>query len=195
MADRWNHNIHLHRVVLDAVPAGARRALDVGCGEGMLARELAERVPEVVGIDLDEPSVRLAREHGGLPTYVHGDVLVHPFEPASFDVVASVAALHHLDARAGLRRFAELVRPGGVVAVVGLARSELPKDLPWELAGAVTTRAIKLRRTYWEHSAPTVWPPPETYQGMRAIVEEELPGATFRRHVLWRYWLRWTKPA
>ena len=40
----WNHNIHFHPVVLDAVPTGARRALDVGCGAGGLARELAERV-------------------------------------------------------------------------------------------------------------------------------------------------------
>jgi 2-polyprenyl-3-methyl-5-hydroxy-6-metoxy-1,4-benzoquinol methylase len=36
---RW-HNIHYHRLILRAVPAGARRGLDVGCGEGTLAREL-----------------------------------------------------------------------------------------------------------------------------------------------------------
>lgn len=195
MADRWNHNIHLHRVVLDAVPHGARRALDIGCGEGMLTCELAERVPEVVGIDLDEPSLALARQQGGTPTYVHGDVLTHPFEPGSFDLVASIATLHHLDARTGLRRMAELTRPGGVVAVVGLARSRLPRDLLWEVAGAVATRAHKLRKGYWEHSAPTVWPPPETYDGMRQIVAAELPGAAFRRHVLWRWWATWRKPA
>ena len=39
-ADPWNHNIHYHRLILDAVPPGARRALDVGCGEGTLARQL-----------------------------------------------------------------------------------------------------------------------------------------------------------
>jgi 2-polyprenyl-3-methyl-5-hydroxy-6-metoxy-1,4-benzoquinol methylase len=48
---RWNHNIHYYPLVLAAVPAGCRRALDVGCGEGQLTRELAVRVPEVVGID------------------------------------------------------------------------------------------------------------------------------------------------
>ncbi len=35
---RWNHNIQYHRLVLAAVPPGCQRVLDVGCGEGMLAR-------------------------------------------------------------------------------------------------------------------------------------------------------------
>lgn len=197
MADeRWNHNIHLHPVVLDAVPAGARRALDVGCGEGMLTRDLHRVVPEVVGLDLDQPSLDLARSQSADDgtTYVRGDILDHPFEPGSFDVVASIAALHHLDAVAGLEAMRDLVRPGGVLAVVGLARPRLPRDLHWELAGAATTRWLKLRRTYWEHSAPIVWPPPETYDGMRAIAERVLPGVTYRRHVLWRYWLVWHRP-
>jgi len=194
---RWNHNIHLHRAVLDAVPAGARSALDVGCGEGLLARELAEVVPEVVGLDLHEPSLATGCAAGPGVSFVLGDVLAAPFPAARFDLVTSVATLHHLDARDGLRAMAGLVRPGGVLVVVGLARSRLPRDLGWELAGAVSTRALKLHpsRTYWEHSAPTVWPPPETHDGMRAIVAEELPGATFRRHVLWRWWCTWTKPA
>jgi hypothetical protein len=41
---RWNHDIHYHPVVLAAVPEGCRRALDVGCGEGQLTRELQPRV-------------------------------------------------------------------------------------------------------------------------------------------------------
>ena len=53
--DRWNHNIHYHPVVLATVPAGARTALDVGCGEGTLARALRRRVPHVLGMDRHEP--------------------------------------------------------------------------------------------------------------------------------------------
>lgn len=194
MGDRWNHNIHLHRVVLDALPEGALRALDVGCGEGLLAQELRAIVPEVVAMDLHEPSLALGHDEFPEVTFVRGDLLAHPFPPASFDLVASVATLHHLDARAGLQAMGDLVRPGGTLAVVGLARSRLPRDLPWELAGAVSTRVHKLTKTYWEHSSPVVWPPPETYPGMKAIVDEELPGATFGRHVLWRWWCTWTKP-
>lgn len=49
----WNHNTHYYRHVLRALPSGARAALDVGTGHGLLARDLRERVPEVVAIDQD----------------------------------------------------------------------------------------------------------------------------------------------
>ena len=71
----WNHNIHYTRSCWPRCPAGAQRALDVGCGAGMLARELRERVPDVVGLDLDEPSLNAARaaDPGGRVRYVLGD--------------------------------------------------------------------------------------------------------------------------
>ena len=133
-SERWNHNTHYHRMVLDAVPPGATSALDVGCGEGMLARELRARVPNVTGIDLDEPSIALAREAGGGVEYVLGDALTHPMGP--FDLVVSVATLHHLDARAGLRRFADLTAPGGRLVVVGLAADDGLRDAPREPRGS-----------------------------------------------------------
>ncbi|OSY35896.1 hypothetical protein [Pseudonocardia autotrophica] len=45
--DRWNHNIHYHRLVLNAVPEGSHTALDVGTGTGtgLLAADLRRRVP------------------------------------------------------------------------------------------------------------------------------------------------------
>lgn len=193
---RWNHNIHYHPLILEAVPAGAQRALDVGCGEGMLTRELRQRVPDVTGIDADRASIELAvaQDQDGSITYVHGDFRVYPFERASFDVVAVVAALHHMDARAALGGMRDLVRPGGVLCVVGLARSRLPGDLPFDVAGAVAHRFHVWSKDYWEHPSPAVWPPPESYAGMRRLAAELLPGVRFRRHVLWRYSLMWSKP-
>src|SRR5690606_24864174 len=93
---RWNHNVHYQQLLIDAIPASASSALDIGCGDGFLVRRLADHLPHVVGIDLDEPS--LARAHtevadlpAGRVELVHGDVLRHPFEPGSFDVVVAVA--------------------------------------------------------------------------------------------------------
>lgn len=195
---RWNHNIHHHPVVLDAVPARARRALDVGCGDGHLTRRLRERVAEVVGLDLHEPSLAMARDDtdgGDGLAYLRADVLHAPLRPGSFDLVASVATLHHLDARAGLRALSELVAPGGTLVIIGIARSSLPKDLPREVAAAVVGRALRWVRGWDEVTAPTCWPPPETHDGMRSIAAEVLPGARFRRHLLWRHSITWTKPA
>ena len=39
----WNHNVHYQPVILNAVPPGCRTALDVGCGDGLLASRLAAR--------------------------------------------------------------------------------------------------------------------------------------------------------
>ncbi|MEV4890701.1 class I SAM-dependent methyltransferase [Nonomuraea sp. NPDC055795] len=191
---RWNHNIHFHPRILSALPHGARRALDVGCGEGMLARELRRRVPRVTGIDLDAPSVELAREQPGEIDYIVGDFLTHPFEPASFDVIASVATLHHMDAAAGLARMRELLRPGGVVAVVGLARSTMPGDLPRDLAGMAVGMVHRAVKGHWVHPSPMVWPPPVTYSRMRELAAEILPGSRYRRHLLLRYTIVWRKP-
>ena len=178
---RWNHNIHYHRLVLDAVPGGARRALDVGCGEGMLVRELRKHVPEVVGIDLDQASIDQAEAQNNGDagvSFVLGDFLTHPFEPASFDFVATVATLHHVDARGGLSRLQDLLSPGGVLCVVGLARNQL-HDWPLDLAGVVAHRYLLLSRTYWQHPSPTVWPPPESYSSMRRLAADLLPGSRF----------------
>jgi 2-polyprenyl-3-methyl-5-hydroxy-6-metoxy-1,4-benzoquinol methylase len=196
VAGRWNHNIHYHPAVLSAIDsAHHRRVLDVGCGEGILTRELRTVAATAVGIDLDSDSLLLASQSAESGVhYVRGDVLAAPFTPGSFDVVASVATLHHVDAAAGLAAMAGLIRPGGTLVVVGLARSRLPKDVLWELAAVVGTRLMRLRRQLWEHSAPTVWPPPLTYDETARVVAATLPGAQFRRRLLWRYTVVWNKP-
>lgn len=196
MTERWNHNIHYHPVVLGALPPACSRVLDVGCGEGMLARALSGQVGHVVGIDLDAPTVELARRDAAADNveYVAGDFLTHAFEPGSFDAVVSVAALHHMDTTAALERMRELVRPGGRIAVVGIARSRYPADLGFDLAGAVGTRLHKLTKTYWETLAPKIWPPPLNYRQTRRLAARALPGVTYRRHILWRYSLTWTRP-
>ncbi|GAA5086999.1 SAM-dependent methyltransferase [Thermocatellispora tengchongensis] len=191
---RWNHNIHYHPRILRAIPDGARRALDVGCGEGMLARGLRLTVPHVTGIDLDATGIGLAREHRDDIDYILGDFLTHPFEPASFDVIASVATLHHMDAATGLARMRDLLRPGGVLAVVGLARSVMPGDLPRDLAGVVAGTLHRAVKGHWERPSPTVWPPPVTYSQMRSLAAEILPGSRYTRHLLFRYSVIWRKP-
>src|SRR5436305_5225031 len=102
-------------------------------------------------------------------------------------MIPSAAALHHMDARAALARMSQLLAPGGTLAVVGLARSRLPADLPWEAAAIVANLGCRLTRTCWEQPSPTVWPPPLSRAGMRALARQELPGVRYRRHLLWRY--------
>jgi SAM-dependent methyltransferase len=192
----WNHNVHYYPRLLAAVPAGARRALDVGCGEGLLVRRLADRVEEVTGIDRDPDMIALARERSadrpGV-NYVLGDFLTWPFEPASFDLVTAVASTHHMDFAAALGRAGELARPGGTVAIIGLARNATAGDWLRDVGGVPLSLAYRLRRGRWRPGAPIV-EPTMSWGEVRATVGRVLPGTRFRRHALWRWSAIWRRP-
>lgn len=202
----WSHNLHYHRVILDAVPRGCEKALDVGCGQGARTRQLSRLVPNVTGIDRDQQSIEIARAHPGAADidYLLGDFLATSFQPGSLDLVTSVASLHHMDAEAALRRMSDLLRPGGVLAVVGLARSISLADAGFIVPAVIGTRlhraagARKRRgaagRPAPAYQSPVSWPPPLTYRDMRRLAARVLAGARYRHHLYWRYSLVWTKP-
>jgi SAM-dependent methyltransferase len=120
--------------------------------------------------------------------------MTHPFEPASFDFIAAVAALHHMDEAAAIRRMAGRLAPGGCLAVLGIPHRNLPRELPGELAAGVVHRVIALRRGNRESPAPTLQAR-RTYRELRRLFADELPQAELRRHLMWRYSLIWTRPA
>ena len=195
--ERWNVNIQHRWVILDAIPSGCRRALDVGCGDGLLTRQLHRcGIPHVTGIDLHQPSIDAATSHpiGDRITYIGGDVLTWPFEPGSFDLVTAVASLHHMNTTTILTRLRDWVSPGGVLAAVGLARPDLPVDLPRDLLGLVFSSIYKRTKPIQEQTSPIVWPPPDRYATTRRTASDLLPGVQWRRHLLMRYSLVWTKP-
>jgi 2-polyprenyl-3-methyl-5-hydroxy-6-metoxy-1,4-benzoquinol methylase len=191
----WNANTHYHRLVLASLPPDTARVLDVGCGDGILCAELlAAGVRDVVGLDVDQPVLdrARARHEGKGIEWLRGDVLDAALEPQSFDAVVSVATLHHLDAARALERFAELVRPGGTVVVIGLAANAW-SDLPLAAVALGARLVLGTIRGHWEHSAPMCWPPPLTYREMKALSARVLPGVRYRRHALGRYSLVWRK--
>lgn len=195
--ERWNHNIHLHGVLLDALPDPCRRALDVGCGEGALTWALADRASSVRAIDVDPASVDLTRELVGGREHVtveQADVMTSPtLEEGTFDAVLAIAVLHHVGLRPGLARLASLVAPGGVLGIVGLARTRSGYDLAFDAAGAIGTRVLRRRRTFREVRAP-VADVTETYTEVLRTATLLLPGVRYRRHPLFRWSLVWTRP-
>jgi 2-polyprenyl-3-methyl-5-hydroxy-6-metoxy-1,4-benzoquinol methylase len=193
---RWNHNIHYHGVILEAISPSCRNVLEVGCGEGLLALDLSGVARQVTAIDRNAPTIQRAQTEAAATniSYILDDFMVHPFAPESFDAVVSIATIHHIGAGEALAKMRDLVRPGGTLAVVGLARSRCPGDLVFDIAGVVSTRIHRLAKPYWETNAPKVWPPPETYHQIRQVAEALLPGVCYRRRVLFRYSLVWAKP-
>ena len=119
-------------------------ALDVGCGFGADAADMAVRVAPggmVTGIDRSEVMIGAARERhvaAGV-TFQIADVTALPFPDASFDACRADTVLQHIpDHRAGLTEMVRVVRPGGRVAGYELDMETFVVDSP----DRSTTRAI-----------------------------------------------------
>ena len=78
---------------------GDIKVLDVGCGAGFLSNDLSKDGYSVTGLDLSEPSLRVAKNYDetGKVNYVNGNAYALPFEAQSFDIVCSMDFLEHVD--------------------------------------------------------------------------------------------------
>ena len=94
--------------------AGSSRVLDVGTGEGQLAR-LAGRTAElVVGVDPTVAQLVAARARAGTPVYVRGAAASLPFPDARFDAVVACLVFEHIeDYREAIAEVARVLEPGG----------------------------------------------------------------------------------
>jgi ubiquinone/menaquinone biosynthesis C-methylase UbiE len=105
--------------VLEHCPPGS--ALDVGCGTGMLAARLAAAGYSMVGVDPSDGMLEVMRRRARSVQAVEASGTALPFEDDSFDVVLTVAVMHHIaDADDVRRTLAEMVRvskPGGRVLI------------------------------------------------------------------------------
>jgi 2-polyprenyl-3-methyl-5-hydroxy-6-metoxy-1,4-benzoquinol methylase len=187
--------------LLASIPAGCRRALDVGCGTGAFTRRLASRSAYTMAVDLSPEMIRVARElspEAGID-YRVCDVTTWERPAAGFDVIFALAVLHHLPFEATLRELAGLLVPGGVLVVHDLFASRGLVDV---LAGAVALvarvsrgrvrRSPALRRAWAEHGHHDVLLPLTEVRRRAALV---LPDARVTRHLDWRYTLRWQRVA
>jgi len=97
---------------------GSRASLlDIGCGAGFLSNALAREGFNVVGLDASEASLTVARGHDETKSvrYDAGDALALPYQTASFDAVAAMDFLEHVeDPAAVVAEAARVLRPGGI---------------------------------------------------------------------------------
>lgn len=96
--------------------AGARRILDVGCGDGQLSRLAAtlDTVGSVVGIDPTRNQIVVAADRGGGPEYVRAGADRLPFAASSFDAVIACLVFEHIDAvDEAIAEVARVLQPGG----------------------------------------------------------------------------------
>lgn len=96
------------------------RVLDYGCGNGENTLPLAARGARVIGLDVSEDLLALARTrlalHGleGTATFLAGSAHEIPLPDSSVDAVMGIAILHHLDLDLAAREVHRVLKPGGL---------------------------------------------------------------------------------
>ncbi len=206
----WDHNAYYQSLLLQQLPPRCRRVLDVGCGAGGFAVQLAQRSDHVDAVD--RSAVMIAEARRRVPTNVNcvqADVLTDALPATDYDAIVSISALHHMPLDTVLPQLASALRPGGVLAAIALPRTDLRREWPHELGAAVAHRALGVRfraerllgtgtgfaKTPDQDVMPVVLDPPLTTREVAAQAATLLPGAHVRRLLFWRYLLIWQKPA
>lgn len=121
-------------------PVAQRKLLDVGCGGGILAESLAQRGADVIGIDMGEAPLSVARLHA-LEAGVNVDYRKIAAETLAteaggqFDIVTCLEMLEHVpDPSSIVNACAQLVKPGGDVYFSTINRN--PKAYAFAILGA-----------------------------------------------------------
>lgn len=163
---------YLRRILADHLidPAG-KVIVDVGCGGGLLAEELAGLGAAVVGIDPSPSSLATARAHAAAASltidYRQGKGEALPADSGSADVVCCVDVLEHVDDLAAvIGEIARVLKPGGLFLFDTINRTALSRFV-----------MIKLCQE-WK---ATAWMPPDLHDWRQFITPAELTAAMAER--------------
>ena len=124
------------------IPSGSL-VLDLGCGAGLIAAELARRA-RVVGVDVSTAQLALARDAVPAAALVRADMVHLQFRPRSFDAVAAFWSLIHVRRELHaelLERIHGWIRPGGLFFGT-LGGGDNPQEYEEDFFGAPM---------YWSH--------------------------------------------
>lgn len=189
-----------------ANPRPGERVLDVACGTGALARAVARRVGPgaVVGVDVNEAMLDVARRRAPDILWRQGRAEALPFDAGSFDVVTCQFGLMFFEDRRGaVREMSRVLRPGGrLVVAVWAALESSPgyaalADLLQRVLGSEAADGLRppfslgsapALRSLLDHAGLTgvevrVQTDTARFPSLRSWVQTEVKGWTLAEHV------------
>lgn len=100
-------------------------ALDFGCGTGLVSLPLAGKIGKIIALDSSAGMIEVLDKKLSTKNITNVQTVCAEIEnvelPATFDLIFTSMALHHIaETEPVLRRFAELLKPGGTVAIADL---------------------------------------------------------------------------
>lgn len=177
----------------------------MGCGTGDFARRLARRAERVDACDVSAETIGTAATQLPASTvrYVRADIMDPTLELGQYDAITCVASIHHMPFAPAVDKLRARLVPGGVLLILGCYREQSSSDrllsllaVPANILMGAGHRAMRTanHRSTLGHRPP-VADPAMTLADIHAEVGRLLPGARIRRHLLWRYSLRFQQPA
>jgi SAM-dependent methyltransferase len=146
------HDHHTERLLALAVPGGAERVLDLGCGFGRVTLPLLARGHRVVGLDLSRPTLQALQERvhqlGADERFEARCASAEELDDAqAFDRVVGRGLLHHLEDPARvLGRVTRALRPGGTATFM----DPNPLQPAWiALVLAHPALSVRIERNLW----------------------------------------------
>ena len=137
---------HRDRFLELLTPSG-RLTLDVGCGEGRLARDLKERGHDVRAFDAAPALVEAARRSDRSLDVTRADAAALPLEDGASDLVVSFMVLMNVDDLAGaVREAARVLEPGGRFCIA----ITHPINTAGEFETSEPESAFVIRESYFE---------------------------------------------
>jgi SAM-dependent methyltransferase len=128
------------------VPEPGAATLEVGCGEGRVARDLVARGHRVTGLDASPTLLHAAAQADPASRYVEGPAEALPFEDGAFDLVVAYNSLMDVaDMPAAVREAGRVLAPGG--RLCACITHPLPDAGAWrdDETYAVTERYLEQR--------------------------------------------------
>ena len=201
----WTANNHYHDFLLKHVPQNCEDALEIGCGTGAFASLLAKRCKRVIGLDLAAEMIRVARSRSSQFDNLEfqlADAMTWSFPQSRFDFICSIATLHHLQQRELFVKINDALKPRGVLVILDLVESSSLVERMFDVIGLGVSGGLRLihngrlkpplevRKAWEQHGKHDHY---SSVSQVRELANEILPGASIRRHLLWRYSLVYQK--
>ena len=192
----WNHNTAYYKWIGRKVRK-CSRILDVGCGIGTLAGYLCEDGRKVIGIDSSESCINRANENWKDMNlqFRHQSFDEFTAEDGSFDAVIFVASIHHMDMTEAIKKAKKLLAEGGLIIIVGLAKSSSLLDKiidALRVVPAFIGSILHRMKTSEEKDIPVSYEFPEMDE-LRNVLNEQLGKTKIRYGLYWRYLMIWKK--
>lgn len=133
-SDANKHTVKYLKLLINLLPRKAK-ILDLGCGAGIPTTKILAQYYQVVGVDISEKQIQLARKNVPEAKFIKTDMLEVDLPDNSFDAIVSLYAIIHIPREHHqelLRKIRKMLKPDGYfLATMGVSDLKEAKEENW----------------------------------------------------------------